>query len=310
MTKPIVFNPPKPLDTPVLFLVFNRLDVTKQVFQAICQAKPPRLYIAADGARGDRPGESEKVASVREYITTNIDWDCEVSTLFRDKNLGCKYAVSSAITWFFDNEEQGIILEDDCLPSQSFFWFCEELLVRYKNDSRIMMVSGYNHVQNYQQNSHYFFSNIGGIWGWATWRRAWDLYEVDPLRLKSLYEEDFSKLEFLLGKSIYQKRKKHFSSLLQGLDTWDYQWSFTRHFNSGLSCVASNSLIENIGFGEDATHTKTGNDDVIKSEICFPVNENKIIIADGDYDESIHGRIGMLTKIRNLAHEIRYVFEK
>ena len=116
-----VFIPKKPLETAVLFLVFNRLDTTKQVFEAIRKAKPPRLYIAADGPRESKEGEAEKVKAVREYVMSNINWDCEVKTLFRDKNLGCKYAVSGAIDWFFENEEMGIILEDDCLPSQSFF---------------------------------------------------------------------------------------------------------------------------------------------------------------------------------------------
>ncbi len=120
------FKPPHPLNTAVLFLVFNRLDVTKQVFGAIKQAKPPRLYIAADGARETKDGEELKVEEVRDFILSNIDWECEVKTLFRENNFGCKYAVSGAIDWFFENEEMGIILEDDCLPSQSFFWFCEE----------------------------------------------------------------------------------------------------------------------------------------------------------------------------------------
>ncbi|MFP4332877.1 MAG: hypothetical protein ACLFQJ_06210, partial [Campylobacterales bacterium] len=150
------FTPPHPLKTAVLFLVFNRLDTTKQVFEAIRQAKPPRLYVAADGAREAKEGEDQKVKAIREYILQHIDWDCEVKTLFREKNLGCKIAVSSAITWFFENEEMGIILEDDCLPSQSFFWFCEELLERYKDDMRIMMVSGYNKVQRYNQQNSYF----------------------------------------------------------------------------------------------------------------------------------------------------------
>lgn len=305
MIESTTFQPPHPLKTAVLFLTFNRPDTTKQVFEAIRQAKPPRLYVAADGPRADKAGEAEKCEEVRQ-IAAQVDWDCEVQTLFREENLGCKYAVSGAITWFFENEEQGIILEDDCLPSQSFFWFCEELLERYKNDKRIMMVSGYNNAQSFQQKSHYFFSNIGGIWGWASWRRAWDCYEVEPVRLASLYECDFYKLEFLLGQSIYKKRKEHFYSLLQGLNTWDYQWSFARHFNSGLSCVSSSSLVENIGFGEDATHTKVGTDHVTKSEISFPIYENKIVIADKVYDEKVHQKKSILSKIKSLLHGCKH----
>ena len=129
-----VFVPPCPLNTAVLFLIFNRLDTTKRVFEAIRQAKPSKLYIAADGARNNKEGESEKVKAVRDFIINNIDWQCEIKTLFREKNPGGKYAVSSAITWFFENESMGIILEDDCLPIQSYFWYCEELLERYKED--------------------------------------------------------------------------------------------------------------------------------------------------------------------------------
>jgi len=137
------FTPPHPLNTAVLFLVFNRPDTTKQVFEKIREAQPPRLYVAADGTREDRPGEAEKCEEVRK-IATSVDWDCEVYPLFRDENLGCKYAVSGAITWFFENEEMGIILEDDCLPSQSFFWFCEELLERYRWDMRVGLITGFN----------------------------------------------------------------------------------------------------------------------------------------------------------------------
>ena len=135
------FTPPHPLKTAVLFLVFNRPDTTKQVFEAICKAKPPMLYVAADGPMAEKAGEREKCERVRR-IATQVDWDCEVKTLFRKKNLGCRVGVSSAIDWFFENEKEGIILEDDCLPSQSFFWFCEELLERYRNDTRVMVISG------------------------------------------------------------------------------------------------------------------------------------------------------------------------
>ena len=134
-----------PLITPVLFIVFNRLDKTRQVFEAIRQARPPFLYIASDGARFNKEGELEKVQAVRDFIIQNIDWKCEVKTLFRKKNLGCKYAVSGAISWFFNNVDQGIILEDDCLPSKSFFWYCEELLEKYKHDNSIYLISGETH---------------------------------------------------------------------------------------------------------------------------------------------------------------------
>ena len=150
------FTPQHPLKTAVLFLIFNRPDTTKQVFEAIRKSKPPRLYVAADGPRTDKSGEAEKVEQVRR-IAMQVDWNCEVKTLFREENLGCGKAVSSAITWFFKNEEEGIILEDDCLPNQSFFWFCEELLERYRDDMRIMAVSGDNFQKGLARNEFIYY---------------------------------------------------------------------------------------------------------------------------------------------------------
>jgi hypothetical protein len=152
-----------------LFLVFNRPDTTSQVFEAIRKARPPKLYVAADGPRLDREGELEKCAQVRA-IATAIDWPCELHTLFRDLNQGCKIAVSTAITWFFEHEEQGIILEDDCLPSQSFFLFCQEMLNHYKNDTRVWHVAGvYPFATDSRDCNAYCFSEYSPIWGWATW---------------------------------------------------------------------------------------------------------------------------------------------
>ena len=182
------FKPPYPLTTPVLFLVFNRPDTTEKVFEAIRQAKPQKLFVAADGPRGNRLGEKEKCEQVRKIATT-VDWDCEVKTLFREKNLGCKFAVSSAIDWFFKNVEEGIVLEDDCLPSQSFFWFCQELLERYRNDERVMLIGGNNRGVDFLKNHSYFFSKYVQIWGWATWRRSWEKYDSKIRKWKLVKEQ-------------------------------------------------------------------------------------------------------------------------
>ncbi|MBW2738465.1 MAG: hypothetical protein JRE64_06340 [Deltaproteobacteria bacterium] len=272
------------MKTAALFLIFNRPDTTKQVFEAIRKAKPPRLYVAADGPRADKAGEAEKVEQVRQ-IATQVDWDCEVKTLFRDKNLGCGKGVSSAIDWFFENEEEGIILEDDCLPSQSFFWFCEELLERYRGDMRVMIISGYNKQEMWNQDKYdYFFSNFGGIWGWASWKRAWDLYDLEMKDLESFIENNY--FEFLLGESLGNVRKKQMLNVIQNnIDTWDYQWGFTRHVNSGLACVPSKNLVENIGFGADATHTIANQKTINRHDLNFPVKYNEFIVSDKKYDE-------------------------
>lgn len=248
------FNPPHPLNTAVLFLVFNRLDTTKQVFQAIQKAKPPRLYIAADGARESRENEDVKVDAVRNYVLNNIDWNCEVKTLFREQNLGCKMAVSGAIDWFFDNEEMGIILEDDCMPSQSFFWFCEQLLIQYKNDMRIGQISGFNYgYKNKGMKYDYFFSKYGFIWGWASWRRAWKYYDIE---MKAHVEAKNIGLYHNYFKDNLHHQLNNFNSVFNNtLNTWDYQWSYSRFINNLYTIVPSKNLIVNIGFGDEATHT-------------------------------------------------------
>ena len=297
------FTPPNPLNTPVLFLVFNRLDTTKLVFQAIRTAKPPKLYIAADGARENKEGETEKVKAVREFILHNINWECEVKTLFRNENLGCKYAVSEAVDWFFNNEEMGIILEDDCLPSQSFFWFCEELLVKYKDDMRVWHISGDNFQSGLiRGDGDYYFSKYNHIWGWATWSNRWDYYDVEMKSFSRFNKEG-------LIKSIFYKNdtKKYWSAIFtrvsQGkIDTWDYQWTYTALCNNGLSITPNKNLISNIGFGPEATHTfDLGSpQSVLESEeVSFPLKHPSFMMIDV-YADNLTASI-MFTKRSFLA---------
>lgn len=258
------FIPPYLLTTPVLFLIFKRLDTTKQVFEAIKQAKPPRLYIAADGPRAHIEGEEEKVKAVREYVLSSIDWDCEVKTLFRETNLGCGKAVSEAITWFFENEEKGIILEDDTLPSQSFFWFCEELLKRYIENKQIAMISG-NNFQDGQirGDGDYYFSVYTHIWGWATWRDRWLGYDFYMRNLdfdKIIDGVLYDKIEIQYWRRIFNLMKQ------QKIDTWDYQWLFYTWSKKQLTVLPNANLVQNIGFGTEATRTK----DYIKELIIKP----------------------------------------
>jgi len=168
-------------ETPILFIIFNRIETTKLVFEAIKKIRPRKLYLAADGSNNNDLEEVKKINEVRDYVLSNIDWKCEIHKLFRDKNLGCKYAVSGAISWFFKNEEKGIILEDDCLPSKSFFWFCDYLLKKYQNENQIMHIAGMTYVEKkpIPENYSYHFCKVGGIWGWATWKRAWRRYEIE-----------------------------------------------------------------------------------------------------------------------------------
>lgn len=246
-----------PFNTAVLFLVFNRLDTTKQVFEAIRMAKPPRLYIAADGARVSRDGEHMKVQAVRDYVMSHIDWPCEVKTLFQEQNLGCKCAVSDAITWFFKNEEMGIILEDDCLPDPAFFNFCEELLERFRYDQRISMVSGINLQFGSRRNmDSYYFSKYSHIWGWASWRDRWvDNYDVALSKWPTIRDEKW--LADIVGNEQEASTWSNiFERVYRGeIDTWDFQWVFANFLNSRMSILPNVNMISNLGFNENATHT-------------------------------------------------------
>jgi len=204
------FVPPVPPITPVLFLIFNRPNTTQKVFNAIRQAKPKQLFVAADGPRKGKEGEKEKYEQAREIIE-QVDWNCEVRTLFREKNLGCKIAASSAIDWFFENVDEGIILEDDCLPSQSFFRFCQELLEYYRDDTRIMMISGNNfQFGKVRGEGSYYFSKYAHVWGWATWRRAWKHYDVN---MKNF--EDFLKSNQIINIFKIKQQQKYWMKILQ-----------------------------------------------------------------------------------------------
>lgn len=245
------------LDTPILFLLFNRPDTTARVFAAIRQARPKFLYVAADGPRADRPGEQALCAQARELVLRNIDWDCQVFTLLRERNLGCKAAVSSALDWFFRQVEEGIILEDDTLPDASFFPYCEALLAKHRHEPRVLHISGDNFQFGRRRGTaSYYFSIYPHIWGWATWRRAWNLYDPD-IKAFPAYR-DSGKIRGLFREPTAQKQWLDlFDQVYQGkIDTWDYQWIFALWNNGGLATLPETNLVSNIGFREDATHTK------------------------------------------------------
>jgi hypothetical protein len=243
-------------NTPILFLIFNRPENTKIVFEEIKKQKPKYLFVAADGARSNNLEDLEKCNATRQLVIEGIDWDCEVKTLFRDVNLGCGVAVSEAITWFFENVEQGIILEDDCLPHPSFFMYCETLLERYKDNEKVYAIGGssFQNGKNVGEAS-YFFSNYAYVWGWASWRRAWNSYDYNLKQLSTYKEKQLIKT--IDSRSVF---KNYWFSILdkvanKEIDTWDYQWLFSIWNNGGLAVVPNVNLISNIGFGKDATHT-------------------------------------------------------
>jgi hypothetical protein len=281
------------LTTPVAFIIFNRPDTTARVFEAIRQAQPPKLLVVADGPRGDHPEDVEKCAAARAIIE-RVDWDCEVLRNFAETNMGCKHRVSSGLDWVFETVEEAIILEDDCLPHPTFFRFCEVLLRQYRHDQRVMIISGSNLLGKWRSNSQsYHFSYYGGIWGWASWRRSWNYFDVN-MKGWAIPEVKHRIRDVLCDPEQYQWRKRLFDGVYSGqIDSWDYAWNFARLLQSGLAIVPSLNLIKNIGFGAGATHTSGSGHFASKLSLhsmVFPLKDPPGVTVDRDYDRRFYLR--------------------
>ncbi|PBQ33850.1 nucleotide-diphospho-sugar transferase [Sphingobacteriaceae bacterium] len=241
--------------TPILFIIFNRPDHTEKVIENFRRVKPARVYVAADGPREGNAKDKELCERTRSLIDT-IDWPCEVKKLYRTANLGCGKAVSQAISWFFDNEEMGIVLEDDILPDLSFYSYCADLLDRYKNDEQIMHINGCNFQQGVVRGEgSYYFSAFPHVWGWAGWRRAWKKYEFNLSDINYFYNLDKLNYYFNNKKAKASWYEIFFKMNQKMIDTWDYQWNYAIWKNQGKVITPNVNLISNIGFGANATHT-------------------------------------------------------
>lgn len=272
------------LKTPVTLIIFKREDTTRRVLEAIREVRPQKLYIIADAAREDRFDESKKVEATRLLVENYIDWDCEIKKNYAKRNMGCKKRVESGISWVLSQEEETIILEDDIVPSTDFFFFCQEMLERYRNNKEVLMVSGYKRVENYVIDKPYFFSAFSSIWGWATWRRAWKLYDTDlttwPQNKKNKNLQwlmSYPSLLWVIWETEYTYRKE--------IDSWAFVWNYSRYYNKGIGIVPGVNLIENIGFNlEDATHTKgMQKRDFSYGKMNFPISE-VFLCRDMEYD--------------------------
>ncbi len=250
-----VTDTPYQTKSAVLFVIFNRPDTTQRVFEQIRAAKPARLYVAADAPRPDNTDDILQCREARSIIE-EVDWDCELKTLFKQNNAGCKDAVSSAISWFFKHEEEGIILEDDCLPAHSFFKFCDTLLEKYRDDTRIRHITGFNPKQARKWGDNtYYFSNRTHVWGWASWRRVWNDYDKDLNKYSN--DEVREKLRNIFDDPLVVDAWVNiFTEVKAGrINSWAYQLDFANFFNNGLVIIPNENLISNIGFGANATHT-------------------------------------------------------
>lgn len=245
------------MDTPILLIAWRRPHTLRQVIDAIRPVAPSRLYVACDGPNPERPGEAEKVAATRAVIEHEIDWPCQIDRLYADVNQGCRLGVSRAISWFFDHVEEGIILEDDCVPHPDFFSYCTTLLERYRHDNRVWCISGNNFEDGpWSAEYDYFFARIPMVWGWATWRTRWNHYDEKIVKWPKLKTAN-------LGSSVFPDAamRSYWFSIWDQLfhlgkpDTWDYQWVFVCVSNGGLTSLPCQNLVSNVGFGADATHT-------------------------------------------------------
>ena len=248
------------LNAPIAFIIFNRPQHTRQSFAVIRAQRPSKLLIIADGPRVGHPTDADRCRETRELVA-HIDWPCEVLRNYADVNMGCKRRVSSGLDWVFERVEKAIVLEDDCLPNEDFFTFCDALLDRYEHDPQVWVVTG-NNFQNGQKrgDAAYYFSKFNHCWGWASWRRAWQHYRVDIPLWPSWKDTDDWK-----NKLPDPVERKIWSSLLDRvqrgeIDTWDYQWTATAWFHGGLTATPQVNLVTNIGFGPEATHTVTADD--------------------------------------------------
>lgn len=242
------------IESPVAFFVFNRPDVTEETFKAISKLRPSKLFLIADGPREGKVGESERTEAVRR-IVGNVDWPCEVKVNFSDVNLGCKERIISGIDWVFLHVDRAIILEDDCVPTVSFGMFCDAMLSKYEEDKKIFSVSGSNFSVE-EMSPGYYSSDYSLMWGWATWRDRWALYRAEgdgyiPIVAKKWWKKPGHLLYWL--NVLWRVR----SGRLPG--AWDYQWILTHWRNGARSIRPTGNMVRNIGFGPDATHTKSEN---------------------------------------------------
>lgn len=308
------------MDAPVLLIIFNKPDTTARVFKAIAEARPTKLFIAADGPRVDRPGEAEQCAITRAVVT-KIDWPCEVKLNFSDVNLGCGSHPARAITWTFEHVDRAIILEDDCVPHVTFFRFCAELLERYLDNRQIMHVAGNNYQMGKRltRPSYFFSYHILCAGGWATWRRAWKDYDI---RIKQwpMFRETNLLQEVVEHPAAIAHLRDNFERIYMAtenkIDVWDYQWSLLCWIKRGLSILPTTTLVSNIGFGHpQATHTSSASDSLAlltgslkRKAMKFPMSHPTEITRLVEADRHIYEKV--LVPCRERPQGLRVLLKK
>lgn len=297
---------------PVLFIFFNRKEIAVEAFRKICLAKPKKLYLSQDGPR-EAKGEAEKavVKDTREALLSMIDWECEVHTRFLDNNIGCAMGVKTAIDWMFETEPYGIILEDDCVVSDSFFPYMEAILMKYEDDQRIGMVAGTNPITNFKGRTSYHFSRFKSCWGWATWARAWKNIDMDM----TWRQADLASVINNSGFNGRHNSKWRFQ--LDYIDrnyvsAWDWQWYFSLAAQNQLCVYPAVNLVSNIGNDSEATHTSFSNITLKSGRLDFPLTSPAIVAPDYCFDKMFDANENTFKArlARILPHSLKAIIKK
>ncbi|MDA9962739.1 hypothetical protein N9D63_07620 [Opitutales bacterium] len=299
------------MNTPIAFIVYKRPDTTRRVFETIRQARPPRLYLIADGPKS--PDLKSKCREVRQIVESGIDWNCELNRIYSDKNLGCARRVQTGLDLVFEQEDQAIILEDDTLPDPSFFTFCEELLFRYKYTESVFHIAGMNMFpQLFTGENSYCFTSIANMWGWATWSRAWKHYDLQMPDWNNENKKQFLS-KWCLTRSLQKDMGSMFDLHCDNDDpwTWDYQWFYACWRNNGLAVISSRNIVSNIGIGPDATHTVTDSPvdlypDKLQSQ-SFPLIHPNTIQRDFSFEKN-YRKLDQTPKSRVLKNYLKKKF--
>lgn len=274
------------LATPVLLITWRRSDALKKVIAGIRSAKPSRLYVACDGPRSSYPEDMAQVAATREVIEQEINWPCRIERLYSEENQGCGLGIARAINWFFEHVEEGIVLEDDCVPHPDFFAFSSDLLHRYRDDLRVWNICGHNPAgSNPRAKPSYSFRSLPFCWGWATWKSRWAFFDYKittwPIfRSSKLLESVFpASCDYRFWRDMWQWVYDNDQS-----SVWDYQWFYACISNGGFSAIPSVNLVSNIGFDNFATHTTLRREPLALGEGLDSLEHPKFIIPDKQAD--------------------------
>ena len=296
---------------PILFVFFRRKEVALKSFEQIRKVQPQKLYLACDGARTNVTGEKEDIDATRQAILAAVDWPCDVHTLFQKQNLGCGKGVYTAINWLFTNEEQGIILEHDCIANNSFFIYTEELLGRFSHDNRIGMIAGTNQIEHYKMQFSYCFSKYAACWGWATWRRAWKNMDIDMAFLTT------QRSNVLANRGYHGKEESRWNYQIEMIQkrrvsAWDWQWYFSLASQNQLCIFPEKNLISNIGNDSKATHTSFSDIYIQSHELNFPLTHPQYVMPDNNFDYYFYHTDNSWSAVikRNIPYHIKQIIKK